>query len=58
MTTLVTIQNSSLPGEPDNHIILVKRGGALVQKLYPGEKTTQVNVWANQPLTIEEDSLA
>lgn len=57
MTTLVTIENSSRKGEPDNHIILVKRGNELVQKLYPGEKTTHVNVWANQPLTIEEDSL-
>lgn len=58
MTTLVTIKNESAKNSPDAHIVLVKQGGHVIQKLYPGEKTNHVNVWTHSPVTIEEAPLA
>jgi hypothetical protein len=58
MTTLVTIKNESAKDSPQSHIVLVKQGGQVIQKLYPGEQSIHVNVWSYSPITIEEAPLA
>lgn len=57
MTTRVTIINESEKSGPDQHIVLVKKDGQIIGKAYPGERVTQIYIWANSPLTIEEAPL-
>jgi hypothetical protein len=58
MTTRVTVINESAKDGPDQHIVLIKKNGQIIGKAYPGERVTQIHVWANSPLTIEEAPLA
>lgn len=57
MTTRVTIVNESEKSGPDQHVVLVKKGGQIIGKAYPGERITQIHVWTDSPLTIEEAPL-
>jgi hypothetical protein len=56
MTTLVTITNESEKNIGD-HIVLVKQNGQVIQKLYPGQRTTTIHVWEHGPITLEEQPL-